>query len=93
MQKEKEDEIPADANAAKAEESGDESEVSAALDELKKEVGELRKALAARPVADIDAAAGRRAEPKLTKEALAKMSQAEVARLDWNEVRRVLSAG
>lgn len=39
----------------------------------------------------IDAGAGRAVAPPLTREALAKMKPAEIAELDWNEVRRVLS--
>lgn len=91
METEKEDEKPAETPAETAPDSG----FREALDEMREEFAELRKILAARPqkVADIDAAAGRREEPKLTKEALAKMSHAEIARLDWKEVRRVLSAG
>ncbi|MBX7061108.1 MAG: hypothetical protein K1X52_05565 [Pyrinomonadaceae bacterium] len=94
MQTEKEEEKPDE--QAPAVEATHEDAFRASIDELKAEVGELRKALTARPqakIADIDAAAGRREEPRLTKEALAKMTQAEIARLDWNEVRRVLSAG
>lgn len=40
----------------------------------------------------IDAGAGAATVPQLTKEALAKMKPAEIARLDWAEVRRVLAA-
>jgi hypothetical protein len=43
-------------------------------------------------VPSIDAGAGRVTKPGLTREALAKMSPAEVAQLDWNDVRRVLAA-
>ena len=43
-----------------------------------------------RPAA-IDGGAGSRRLSSLTKEALAKMSPAEIARLDWEDVRRVLS--
>jgi len=72
-----------------------ESSIQASLDALREEFAEIKETLATRvaKVVDIDAAAGRREEPKLTKEALAKMSHAEIARLDWTEVRRVLSAG
>lgn len=42
--------------------------------------------------ASIDAGAGAAAIPQLTKEALAKMKPAEIAELDWAEVRRVLAA-
>ncbi|MEQ1922040.1 MAG: hypothetical protein ABL952_05990 [Pyrinomonadaceae bacterium] len=41
--------------------------------------------------ASIDAGAGAAAVPALTKEALAKMKPAEIAELDWAEVRRVLA--
>lgn len=41
----------------------------------------------------IDAGAGRMAAPALTKEALSRMSATEIAKLDWAEVRNVLSAG
>ena len=41
----------------------------------------------------VDAGAGQRSlKPTLTREVLAKMSPAEVAQLDWEEVRRVLAA-
>lgn len=39
----------------------------------------------------IDASAGRTARPTLTKEALARMSPAEIQRLDWNEVKATLA--
>lgn len=42
--------------------------------------------------ASIDAGAGAAAIPQLTKEALAKMKPAEIAELDWAEVRRVLAS-
>ena len=42
--------------------------------------------------ASIDAGAGAAAVPHLTKEALAKMKPAEIAALDWQDVRRVLVA-
>lgn len=41
-------------------------------------------------VPSIDAAAGRTARPTLTKEALARMTPAEIQRLDWAEVRSAL---
>lgn len=40
----------------------------------------------------IDAGAGAATVPQLTKGALAKMKPAEIAELDWAEVRRVLAA-
>lgn len=39
----------------------------------------------------IDAGSGRVAQPALTREALAKMTPAAIAKLDWADVRRVLS--
>ena len=42
-------------------------------------------------LASIDAAAGVAQPPKLTKEALARMSPSEITALDWDDVRRVLS--
>ena len=41
--------------------------------------------------ASIDAGAGRSSGPTLTKDALSRMSAAEIQRLDWAEVRAVLS--
>jgi len=43
-------------------------------------------------VGSIDAGAGITAAPQLTKGALAKMKPAEIAELDWADVRRVLAA-
>ena len=40
----------------------------------------------------IDGGAGQTDAPRLTKAALAKMKPAEIARLDWNSVKRVLSS-
>ena len=45
------------------------------------------------PVPSIDAGAGRSAAPQLTRDALRAMKPAEIAALDWNEVKRVLAAG
>lgn len=42
--------------------------------------------------ASIDAGAGRVAAPALTRDALSRMSASEIAKLDWAEVRQVLSA-
>ena len=44
-----------------------------------------------RPIASIDAGAGTGGGNTLTREALAKMKPAEIAALDWAEVRRVLA--
>lgn len=43
------------------------------------------------PIGPIDGGAGRAAVPALTKDALAKMSPAEIARLDWAAVRQALT--
>lgn len=43
-----------------------------------------------KPQGSIDGGAGRGAKAYLTKESLAKMSAAEIGKLDWQEVRRVL---
>ncbi|MEO5858675.1 MAG: hypothetical protein ABIR33_06975 [Pyrinomonadaceae bacterium] len=40
----------------------------------------------------IDASAGRRARPTLTKDALSRMTTAEIQRLDWNEVKATLAS-
>lgn len=40
----------------------------------------------------IGAGSGQAARPALTREALARMSTAEIAKLDWSEVQRVLKA-
>ena len=42
-------------------------------------------------VGSIDAGAGITVAPQLTRDALAKMTTAEIAELDWNDVKRVLS--
>jgi len=44
-----------------------------------------------RATSSIDAGSGRTVLPQLSKERLAKMKPAEIARLDWADVRRVLS--
>jgi hypothetical protein len=44
------------------------------------------------PVGSIDAGAGMVATPQLTRDALRKMKPAEIAELDWNDVKRVLAA-
>src|SRR6478672_5763292 len=43
------------------------------------------------PHTSIDAGSGRTAHPTLTREALAKMKPEQIAKLDWADVRRVLS--
>lgn len=45
------------------------------------------------PAVSIDGGAGRIVHPPLTREALAKMSPAEIARLDWAAVSSVLKNG
>ncbi len=95
METESKEKRPVEIATETAASNSAESGVQATLDALREEFAEIKETLASRAakVVDIDAAAGRREEPKLTKEALAKMSHAEIARLDWTEVRRVLSAG
>jgi hypothetical protein len=43
-------------------------------------------------VAGIDAAAGQVQPPRLSKESLGRMTTAEIAQLDWNDVKRVLAS-
>lgn len=45
-----------------------------------------------RTLVSIDAGAGRSAEPPITKEALSRMTPAEINRLDWAAVRDVLAS-
>lgn len=45
------------------------------------------------PAGSIDGGAGRKTTPGLTKDALSRMSPAEIQRLDWAEVRAALSNG
>jgi len=45
------------------------------------------------PAGSIDGGAGRKTAPSLTKDALSRMSPAEIQRLDWAEVRAALSNG
>ena len=60
-------------------------------------VGELKKRFpeqfGTHTPAGIDAGAGREQPPALTRDVLAKMKPAEIAALDWGDVRRVLAAG
>jgi len=44
------------------------------------------------PIPSIDASAGRTPRPTLTKEALARMTPAEIQRLDWAEVKTALAS-
>jgi hypothetical protein len=85
-------------------ETADAPERSAELAELRREIEELREAdrlrmeressaMHASPVS-IDAAAGSgQRRDVLTPEKLARMKPAEIARLDWAEVRGVLANG
>lgn len=43
-------------------------------------------------VAGIDAAAGQVQPPRLSKESLGRMTTAEIAQLDWNDVKRVIAS-
>ncbi len=43
------------------------------------------------PIGSIDAGAGIATAPQLTRDALRKMKPAEVAELDWNDIKRVLA--
>lgn len=43
-------------------------------------------------IAGIDAAAGQVQPPRLSKESLGRMTTAEIAELDWNDVKRVLAS-
>ena len=45
------------------------------------------------PPGSIDAGAGLAAMPRITKETLAKMKPAEIAKLDWEDVKRTLANG
>ena len=44
------------------------------------------------PIGSIDAGAGMTVAPPLTRDALRSMTTAEIAELDWSDVRRVLAA-
>ena len=81
-------------NAVKAEleftDDGGVSNALALVTKLRKSFPEQFGSL--RP-ASIDAGAGRNVGNALTREALAKMKPAEIAKLDWAEVKRVLAAG
>ncbi len=58
------------------------------IEELRRELGELRQG----PVGSIDAGTGSTQQATLlTRAALAAMSPQEIKQLDWQEVRRVLS--
>jgi len=59
-------------------------------------IGELKRSFpeqfGTHTPAGIDAGAGRQQPPALSRDALAKMKPAEIAALDWADVRRVLAA-
>ena len=67
--------------------------IEALKDKFPEQFGAANSAPAAAPaVPSIDAGAGRVAKPTLTRDALAKMTPAEIAELNWDDVRRVLAA-
>lgn len=70
-------------------EDGQPANSAAIVERLRREFPEQ---FGAERPASIDAGAGRVAAPVLTKEALSRMSPSEIAKLDWAEVRQVLSA-
>lgn len=63
---------------------------AAVVERLRRKFPEQFKA--SRTLPSIDAGAGTVELPSLTKEALAKMKPAEIAKLDWEEVKRTLAA-
>jgi len=67
--------------------NGELANAEAVIDHLKRSFPEQ---FTPDPPPSIDASAGRTVRPTLTKEALARMSTAEVQRLDWSEVRSAL---
>jgi len=69
-------------------EDGTLENAAAVLDKLKTSFPEQFGA--DRP-ASIDAGSGQIATPRLTRDALHRMSAAEIAELDWNDVKRVLA--
>jgi hypothetical protein len=62
------------------------------IEALKEKFPEQFGASHAPAIPSIDAGAGRVSKPGLTREALAKMKPAEIAELNWDDVRRVLAA-
>lgn len=68
---------------------GDVENAAALIDRLKRNFPEQFGF--ERPAAAIDAGAGLAVRPQLSKEALAKMKPAEIAALDWADVKRVLA--
>jgi hypothetical protein len=67
------------------------AELQAELEQLKETI-RLNNEAQRDPVASIDAGAGAASGPQLTKETLAKMKPAEIAELDWGDVKRVLAS-
>jgi hypothetical protein len=85
-------------------ETGGDARPTTDLDDLRREIAELKEAIRAREEVDaqtskpapasIDGSAGRsNATLPLTAAALAAMKPAAIARLDWNTVRDVLANG
>jgi|GEM_PF-1872581 len=67
--------------------------VQALMDKFPEQFGSTNNALATAPaVPSIDAGARPPSTPTLTREALAKMTPAQIAELNWDDVRRVLSS-
>lgn len=71
-------------------ENGEVVNAAALLEQLKTSYPEQ---FGREPIAGIDAAAGTHSQPRLTRDALAKMKTEEIAALDWADVRRVLANG
>jgi len=67
--------------------------IEALKEKFPEQFGVTNNALATAPaIPSIDAGAGRVAKPILTREALAKMTPAQIAELNWDDVRRVLAS-
>ena len=67
--------------------------IEALKEKFPEQFGTTNNALATTPaVPSIDAGAGRTSAPTLTRDALAKMTPAQIAELNWDDVRRVLAA-
>jgi hypothetical protein len=67
--------------------------IEALREKFPEQFGITNHALPTAPaVHSIDAGAGRLAKPQLTRDALAKMTPAQIAELNWDDVRRVLAA-
>lgn len=70
-------------------EEGELTNAEAVIDHLKRTYPEQ---FSTEQIPSIDASAGRTKRPTLTKEALARMTPAEINHLDWNEVRATLTS-